>query len=83
MNTMEAAGKSKTRRLGKKLTDFGPSLNSGSSSRLPEHQQGGLPRGAVGPGEVGLGVALGGLGGLGGLQGGRRRVAMELPSVFD
>ena len=80
MNTMEAAGKSKKR---KKLTNFGPSLNSGSAPRLPEHRQGGLPGGAVGPGEVGLGVALGGLGGLGGLQGGRRRAAMELPSVFD
>ena len=69
MNTMEAAGKSKKR---KKMTNFGPSS--------PEHRQGGLPGGAVGPGEVGLGAALGGLGGL---QGGRRRTAMELPSVFD
>ena len=72
MHTKEVAGKSKSR--GKKWVDFGPSLNSGSPPRLPEHQQGGLPGvGPVGPDEVGLGGALGG----------RRRAAMELPSVFD
>ena len=71
MNTVELAGK---RIRGKNWSDLGPSLNSGTY----------LPRQGVRP-AVGLrGGAQGGLEGvLEGATAGRRRAAMDLPSVFD
>ena len=70
MNTMELAGK---RSRGKNWADFGPSLNSGTY----------LPRQGVRPAEGSVGLRGGAQGGLEGVLGGRRRAAMDLPSVFD
>ena len=77
---MELSGRGKEWNSRRNWADFGPNLNSGSSSHLTRHQQGRLAAGVVRPGgavegpEGGLGGLQGGLGGLqgglGGLQGG-------------
>ena len=86
MNTMELSGRGKEWNSRRNWADFGPNLNSGSSSHLTRHQQGRLAAGVVRPGGAVEGPegGLGGLqGGLGGLAAGRSRPAIELPSVCD